>query len=308
MKAPNSKKFFDIKNDANPINTAQLAQIQQWFYTEDTPPYTAAPPYGWTGCFDSPPNSCLSDPPGPGISNPPVINVDSSSSCYGCTDAACFFNNLKETTDLQSFVEYFLLNELVKDPDGYHKSTFMYKTADTCSDPGFVTGDTCSKADIVPGKVFAGPLWDKNKSYGNYPGAAVPHPCGVTSSDWTDPTGFLYCAQSYGQAPWWWSVFLLSDDFKTMAYNAWETATTPGGILTATRIGNYITEQHDYLLNTGAIDREVGRWGGLAGINSVDDWETQVTDLKNWIYNGSTNRIQWLNDNFNQIGIEKNSN
>ena len=149
------------------------------------PPYAAAPPYGWTGYFDSPPNSCLSNPPGPGISNPPVINVDSSSSCYGCTDAACFFNKLKETTDIQSFVEYFLLNELVKDPDGYHKSTFMYKTADTCSSPSFVPGDTCSDADIVPGKVFAGPLWDKNKSYGNY-GGSVATPCGVTSSTWAE--------------------------------------------------------------------------------------------------------------------------
>jgi|GEM_PF-1716662 len=301
MKEPNSKKFFDIKNDANPINTEQLTQIRQWFYTEDTPPYTSAPPYGWTGHFDSPPNSCLSNPPGPSFNTPPVIKLgDASSSCYGCTDAACFFSNLQKTTDFQSFVEYFLLNELVKDPDGYHKSTFMYKTADTSSD-----------SDIVPGKVFAGPLWDKNKSYGNY-GGNVTTPCGVTSSStWADPTGFLYCAQSYGQAPWWWSVFLLSDDFKTMASNTWQTATNPGtattagGILTGKSIGQYITEQHDYLLNSGAIQREVLRWGGLAGINSVGDWETKVTDLENWIYNGTTNRLQWLNDNFHQIGIEK---
>ena len=67
-----------------------------------------------------------------------------------------------------------------------------------------------------------------------------------------------------------------------MAHNTWKTATTSGGILTETSIGNYITEQHDYLLNSGAIDREVKRWGGLAGINSVGDWETQITDLKNW--------------------------
>ena len=305
MNAPNSKSFVEKDNYAASINQNNLTQIKQWFYTEDTHPYTSAPPYGWTGHFNSPPHSCLSLPPDTSISPSPVINLDTSSSCYGCTDAACFFSNLQKTTDFQSFVEYFLLNELVKDPDGYHKSTFMYKTADACSVPAWVPGDACSDSDIVPGKVFAGPLWDKNKSYGIY-GGSVPAPCGVTSSAWADPTGFLYCAQSYGQAPWWWSVFLLSDDFKTMASNTWKTATAEEGILTGTVIGQYITEQSDYLFKSGAIQREVDKWGGLAGNDTVDAWKTNVTDLENWIYNGTTNRLQWLNDNFDQIGIETN--
>jgi len=313
MKMPNSKSFFDLKNDATPINTGDLDRIRQWFYTPDSPPYSSAPPFGWVGHFDFPPDSCLSSPPTPDA--PPKINLGPSPApCYACSDAACFFENLQETTDFQSFVEYFLLNELVKDPDGYHKSTFMYKTADTGADPD----------PIVPGKVFAGPLWDKNKSYGNY-GDSVPSPCpdSVTESQWADTLGFLYCAQEGGQSPWWWSVLLLSDEFTTMASTTWIAATTEGGILAEQTITDYIDEQQSYLDNkpypsdpaktgTGAIQRELQRWPGLVGIQTADDWRQAVSHLEDWIANGYTDangtklpaRVQWLTDNLPVIGIK----
>lgn len=194
-------------------------------------------------------------------------------------------------------MEYFLLNELVKDPDGYHKSTFMFKTGDSLQ----------GSNSIIPGKVFAGPLWDKNKSYGNYGGdVTFPCPDTIPSSQWADPVGFLYCAQQGGQAPWWWSVLLLSEEFKKTASDTWIAATKEGGILTAGAIGAYIDEQRSYLddqpypndpgsIGTGAIQRELKRWPGLAGL-----------DLKDWIFTGYeeyAGRIEWLQDNFHLIGI-----
>jgi len=55
MKSPNSKAFFDMSNNAEPINQEQLKEIKQWFYTTGSLPYSAAPPHGWAGHFDSPP-------------------------------------------------------------------------------------------------------------------------------------------------------------------------------------------------------------------------------------------------------------
>jgi len=51
--------------------------------------------------------------------------------------------------DVNSFIDFYIVNELSKNPDGYRLSTFMYKDRD---DNG--------------GKLTMGPLWDFNMAYG----------------------------------------------------------------------------------------------------------------------------------------------
>jgi len=53
--------------------------------------------------------------------------------------------------DIENFADYFLVNELSKNPDGYRLSTFMHKDADS-KDP----------------RLKLGPVWDYNFGFGNY--------------------------------------------------------------------------------------------------------------------------------------------
>ncbi len=43
------------------------------------------------------------------------------------------WQTVRPYTDYQSFAVYFLLNEIAKDEDGYHKSTFMVKNQQVCN-------------------------------------------------------------------------------------------------------------------------------------------------------------------------------
>jgi len=52
--------------------------------------------------------------------------------------------------DVESFADYFILNELSKNVDGYRLSAYMYKDKDSNG-----------------GKLTAGPVWDHNFSFGN---------------------------------------------------------------------------------------------------------------------------------------------
>jgi CotH kinase protein len=54
-------------------------------------------------------------------------------------------------TDPDSFAVTFLLNEIIKDPDGYNRNTFFYQVYDAAKDNSLT--------------MFSGPLWDKNLGY-----------------------------------------------------------------------------------------------------------------------------------------------
>ncbi len=52
--------------------------------------------------------------------------------------------------DVNSFIDYFIMQEISKNVDGYRLSTFMYKQRDSDG-----------------GKLFMGPVWDFNLGFGN---------------------------------------------------------------------------------------------------------------------------------------------
>ena len=55
--------------------------------------------------------------------------------------------------DVPSFVDYFIHTELSLNADGYKRSAYFYKEK--------------QRADGTGGKLFAGPVWDYNRAYGN---------------------------------------------------------------------------------------------------------------------------------------------
>ena len=115
-------------------------------------------------------------------------------------------NPLKASTtyrsmmDMPSFVNYFLLNELSRNVDGFRLSTYFYKDKD-------------SKG----GKLTMGPAWDFNLSFGN--------------ADYYDgylPQGWVYNkleltpgTPDYFQTPFWWGKLMKDSVFVNSVKRRW---------------------------------------------------------------------------------------
>ena len=102
--------------------------------------------------------------------------------------------------DTKSFIDFFILNELAYNIDGYRLSTFMHKQA------GAKT------------KIKMGPIWDFNASFGNS------YDC-----DQQNIHGFIFdynliCDRPKSrQIPFWWQMLLQNDSFKHSLEDSWRT-------------------------------------------------------------------------------------
>jgi len=208
--------------------------------------------------------------------------------CYPCPNDNIdsvqqpLWQSIRSQTDYQSFAVYFILAELARDPDGYHKSTFMYKTPDA---PG------------KPGKMHAGPLWDKNKSFGNTVLSEFSTPCGCSqsvtdTSYYADTTGWSYCMSGLSQAPVWWEVLMLDTAFCNTVKSTWKQYRSPGGILADSVLVNFVNSQAAYLTTTGARQRHYDKWKGYRF--SFDQNRTQLT-----IY--LEKRLWWMDNHLDQL-------
>ncbi|CAN5567575.1 hypothetical protein BH11BAC2_BH11BAC2_04350 [soil metagenome] len=91
--------------------------------------------------------------------------------------------------ETQSFIDYFLLNELSRNVDGYRISTFFYKAKD-------------SKG----GKLHMGPVWDYDIAFGN-----ADYYNGNMASGWS----YILPTNTDGyQVPFWWDRFLQDSTFS----------------------------------------------------------------------------------------------
>jgi len=184
--------------------------------------------------------------------------------------------HIHRITNYTSFAVYFLINELSKDPDGYHKSTFMVKAGNTC---------------------YAGPLWDKNKSYGNL----YNNP--DTSFFYNRPSGWLFHDSSNtinaAQAPVWWYVLLDDPQFCTTVWNTWTQHYSPNGALAYTTFKAMIDTQLVLLktpvsandTSAAALWRNNQCWAN--GLNTPAAYAAQIAQLENYL----SKRLLWMNAN-----------
>ncbi|MDH5599292.1 MAG: CotH kinase family protein, partial [Cyclobacteriaceae bacterium] len=105
-------------------------------------------------------------------------------------------NGFQQYADLNSFIDFFIVNEVSKNVDGYRLSAFFYKEKITKG-----------------GKLFAGPLWDFNLGYGN--------------ADYCE--GDLYTGWAYlfnkicGDAvPFYWESFRKSELYVSRLKSRWQ--------------------------------------------------------------------------------------
>ncbi len=172
--------------------------------------------------------------------------------------------------DVLSFIDFFLVNEISKNVDGYRISSFMYK-----------------QKVSEGGKLVAGPLWDFNIALGN-----ANYCAGGSTSGWAKDFNSI-CGGGL-QVPFWWSKLLMDSTYANRTHCRWlalrQNVLSDSLILQSI---DSIAQQLD-----SASIRHYQRWP-ILGIyvwpnNYIGQtYSDEVNYLKTWI----TNRLAWMDAN-----------
>ena len=160
-----------------------------------------------------------------------------------------------EYIDLESFVDFFVINEICRNVDGYRLSTYMYKDR----------GE----------KLKMGPVWDLN--IGFFSGDRVP------MDDWViNYNNFV--SQDPWMMPFWWPRLMEDPLFTEMLKDRWNNLRL--NILSLAELNRMVDMAAGNLRNNGAADRNYSRWDRQIGI----DWESSIEELKSYL----EERFLWM--------------
>jgi hypothetical protein len=181
-------------------------------------------------------------------------------------------NGYAKYIDVNSFIDYFIINEVSKNVDGYRLSTFFHK-----------------KRDSDGGKIHMGPVWDYNLGFGN--------------ADYCtngDPEGFVLdfnniCPDDFWLIPFWWKRLQQDRAYRQLLIDRW-TALRTNELSTETI--HAIIDSAATLLNAESQQRNFERWpvlGTYVWPNYFvgDSFDEEVDWLKDW----TEDRMTWLDVN-----------
>lgn len=168
--------------------------------------------------------------------------------------------------DVESFIDYFIINELSKNVDAYRLSTYMYK-------------DNINKG----GKLYIAPVWDYDLAW---------HNCNYGNS--FDPTLWQYQqTDTVHPTPNWWNRFSTDSYFVNTLYCRWNDLRQ--GILSNNNLNTYVDSSANAL--NESQKRNFSQWPILGAYifpnpqNQLNaNYQGEVNDLKTWI----ANRVAWM--------------
>ena len=182
--------------------------------------------------------------------------------------------------DENSFIDFFILNELARNPDAYRISTYYHKDRDDKN-----------------GKIIAGPIWDFNLGFGN-----VNFCAGSSHQGWIR-NYHNYCPDDPWQVPIWWDRLFSDPKFSQKTIDRWKTLRSD--VFSTSNIYSII----DSLTNLigDAQQRNFTRWPVLGTRVWPNDfvgqtYESEISYLKNWL----SDRLKWIDDNIEAVSGIKN--
>jgi hypothetical protein len=175
--------------------------------------------------------------------------------------------------DINSFVDFFLMQEFAKNVDGYRASTYFYKDRNSNG-----------------GKLTMGLVWDYDRGWDN-----ASYATGYMPNGWCYPFGDNYSIPNPLQVPKWWENLLLDSHFTKALRCRWEQLKfTTLGISTlqayADSLGAYLNESQG---------RNFTQWPILGQVifpnpsPAPATYQGEIDELKNWI----SARWMWLDAN-----------
>jgi len=154
--------------------------------------------------------------------------------------------------DLNSFVDFFIINEVCKNIDGYRLSTYLHKDRE--------------------GKLAMGPIWDFNIGFDGSDR--------VPDNDWVINYS-RYVDQDAWMVPFWWPRLLSDPIFQTALKSRWQELR--GSVLQTSELTNLVDQDANYLINNGAIDRNQQKWGSANYRESIESLKNYLERRTTWM-------------------------
>ncbi len=176
--------------------------------------------------------------------------------------------------DVPSFIDFFLLNELSNNVDGYRLSTFMHKDKNE--------------------KLKMGPIWDFNLAFGN-----ADYCSGGNTNIWAYKFNER-CSSDFWQVPFWWDKLLQDPAFVSQLKERW-------GILGAGAFSEAsILAKIDGYINTlekaGAIEENFKTWNILGTYIWPNNFVGNThNEENNYLIDWVQDRLIWMDGAINAL-------
>lgn len=154
--------------------------------------------------------------------------------------------------DLASFVDFFIINEVCRNVDGYRLSTYMYKDR----------GE----------KLKMGPIWDLNIGYDS--GDRVPF------DDWVINYN-NYVNQDAWMVPFWWNRLMEDPLFKSALKERWQALRTSE--LQTSALLKMVDDIANDLQDNRAIQRNFEKWGPIEYTQSINALKSYLEFRTDWM-------------------------
>ena len=185
---------------------------------------------------------------------------------------------VRNFADLSSFIDYFIVNEVSRNVDGYRLSTYLYKDRDSKNR-----------------KIFAGPAWDYDLAFRN-----ANYCEGSNIYGWAYEFNYVCPGDGAGLIPFWWERLMLDTAFVGDLRCKWKT------VRQSTISNDHLNHIIDSVvtLTNEARERHFQRWPILGQYvwpnpNPIPtSYSGEIIALKEWI----TNRLSWIDNNIPNAG------
>jgi hypothetical protein len=169
--------------------------------------------------------------------------------------------------DVPSFIDFFLLNELSHNVDGFRISTFMHK----------------DKGE----KLKMGPIWDFNIAFGN-----ANYCRGESTDDWAYKFN-EYCPADPSRVPFWWARLLEDPSYVEELKSRW--TELRNDVLSESNIQDKIAEHRLRLIYSNSVERNFDTYDVLGtqlwpNFFIGETYEEETKYLNDWILQ----RLNWM--------------
>ena len=178
--------------------------------------------------------------------------------------------------NVESFVDFILVQELAKNVDAYRLSTYIYKDKDS-----------------IDNRLTAGPVWDFNHGFGN---------CNYGET-W-EPENWLleYNPEGGDQMSFWWELLWQDENFREKVSDRYSELRS--NTFSESHIFEIIDNSVDHLGES--INRNFLKWPVLGiylwpNFQVFDTYEEEILYLKSWI----SQRLSWMDSQILQLDLDK---
>jgi len=181
-------------------------------------------------------------------------------------------NGYRKYIDVQSFMDFQIMQELGRTVDGYRSSSFLHK-----------------QVDSYGGRLSAGPMWDFNLSFGN-----ADYCDAFAIQGWQYQFGQI-CQGYVPEVPFWWEKLVSDPRYQSELRCRWDDLRA-GPLATQTvtawidSVATVLDESKTRNFQRWPILGQYVNWNYFVG----NTYAEEITWLKDWI----SQRLSWLDANW----------